>query len=315
MPLPTQVDYFDTPVQEVKVPEAQEAGVVLLIKREDLNHPYVSGNKWWKLKYNLQEAVDQGHHTLLTFGGAYSNHLYATAAAARELGLNAIGIIRGEEVLPLNPTLAFAQANGMKLHFISRARYRDNAEDGFIREMHDLFGDFYLMPEGGTNALAIKGVREWAHQIKNEVEFDYLCLPVGTGGTLAGLIAGLDGAGEVVGYSVLKNGGFLRATVQEMLNEVPQPFRNWRIETSYDHGGYAKTTPALHTFIRRMKDEFALPLDAVYTGKMMFGILDMLKAGKFKAGSTVLALHTGGLQGNYPNKSSNTSFSFPNPFI
>ncbi|MFO0267455.1 MAG: 1-aminocyclopropane-1-carboxylate deaminase/D-cysteine desulfhydrase, partial [Cyclobacteriaceae bacterium] len=141
------VRYANAPLEEVPLPEAREAGVRVLVKREDLNHPYVSGNKWWKLKYNLQEAVDQGHHTLLTFGGAYSNHLYATAAAARELGLNAIGIIRGEEVLPLNPTLAFAQANGMKLHFISRARYRDNAEDEFIRELHDLFGDFYLIPE------------------------------------------------------------------------------------------------------------------------------------------------------------------------
>ena len=159
------IKYDKTQIQELKSQIFEQSGVRLLIKREDQNHPFVSGNKWWKLKYNLEEAMKAGHTTLLTFGGAYSNHIYATAAAAHELGLKSIGIIRGEETLPLNPTLSFAKASGMQLHYVSREAYRNKTRISFIEQLHNQFGDFYLIPEGGTNELAVKGCTEFANQL------------------------------------------------------------------------------------------------------------------------------------------------------
>ena len=266
----------------------------ILIKREDLNHEYASGNKWWKLKYNLEEATRIGHDTLLTFGGAYSNHIYATAAAAKELGLKSIGIIRGENTLPLNHTLAFAESCGMTLHFVSREKYRNKTTDDFIQQLQNKFGDFYLIPEGGTNELAVKGVAEFGTALINEVDFDYLCLPVGTGGTMAGIVKALAGRKKIVGFSVLKGGGFLSAEVKKW---TADSFSNWNIEQDYHFGGYAKTTNELIKFISEFEKQHQLPLDQVYTAKMMFGILDLIQKGYFKRGSTILALHTGGLQG------------------
>lgn len=273
-------------------------GIKLLVKREDQNHPFISGNKWWKLKYNLEAAQQQGYKTLLTFGGAYSNHIYATAAAAYELGLKSIGVIRGEETLPLNATLAFAKSGGMQLHYISREAYRQKTEEGFMKNLHDRFGDFYLIPEGGTNELAIKGCVEFAQQLQHEAAFDYMCLPVGTGGTMAGVIAGMNAQTQVVGISVLKNGEFLADEVKNHLkNFSDRVYGNWRIETSYHHGGYAKTNAQLFAFMDEMNVNHNLPLDPVYTAKLMWAVLDMIEKEKFTPGSNVLMLHTGGLQG------------------
>lgn len=292
----TTLSYNITPVIELKSAIFEEAGVRVLVKREDLNHPFISGNKWWKLKYNLQEAVRHGHDTLLTFGGAYSNHIFATAAAAKELGLKSIGIIRGEETLPLNHTLAFAKSCGMKLHYVSREAYRKKTEPEFIVQFHHQFGNFYLIPEGGTNDLAIKGCAEFATQLSQEIDFDYLCLPVGTGGTMAGLIQGLDSSKKIIGFSSLKGGAFL---VEEIKRMISQENNNWRINADYHFGGYAKTTTQLKNFIDEIKNNHQLPLDIVYTGKMVYGILDLITKDYFKRGSTLMILHTGGLQGNH----------------
>jgi 1-aminocyclopropane-1-carboxylate deaminase len=290
--------YTKTPVVEISTPRIVRAGIKLFIKREDQNHSYISGNKWWKLKYNLQAAQQQKHNTMLTFGGAYSNHIYATAAAADELGLKSIGIIRGEETLPLNATLAFAKSRGMQLHYISREAYRNKHSTEFIQSLSDRFGKFYLIPEGGTNELAVKGVAEFAQQLQHEISFDYVCLPVGTGGTIAGLIAGMNEQTQVVGISVLKNGEFLVDDVKNHLkNFSDRVYGNWRIETSYHHGGYAKTNPQLSEFIHTMNQQHQLPLDPVYTAKLMWGVMDMIEKEKFTPGSNVLMLHTGGLQG------------------
>lgn len=283
--------YTFTPVQEVQNPVFENAGVRVFVKREDLNHAFVSGNKWWKLKYNLEEAVRQGHATLLTFGGAYSNHIYATAAAAHELGLKSIGIIRGEETLPLNSTLSFAKSCGMKLHYVSRELYRKKNEATFINNLHARFGDFYMIPEGGTNSLAVKGVTEFAKSLGNE--FDYLCCAVGTGGTMAGLIEGIPNEKEVTGFSVLKGGEFLNEDVRDLIHNSSG---NWKIITDYHFGGYAKTTPALLDFIQQFESTQKIKLDPVYTGKLVFGITELVKKKYFKAGSTVLILHSGGLQ-------------------
>jgi 1-aminocyclopropane-1-carboxylate deaminase len=290
--------YNATPIQELTSDLLSKQRVRLLIKREDLNHPSVSGNKWWKLKYNLEEAMHLGHETLLTFGGAYSNHIFATAAAGKELRLKTIGIIRGEETLPLNHTLAFAESCGMKLHYVSREAYRKKSEPDFIKQLHNQFGDFYLIPEGGTNELAVKGCAEFATQLNQEVDFDYVCLPVGTGGTMAGIISGIRPSAEVIGFSVLKGGEFLREEITVLLqNFSEQDYGKWQMETSYHQGGYGKSTPALNDFIAQMKREHDLPLDFVYTAKMVMGVFDLISKGRFERGSTILLLHTGGLQG------------------
>jgi 1-aminocyclopropane-1-carboxylate deaminase len=291
--------YSDTPIQEIHDGILDKAGIRLLVKREDLNHPFVSGNKWWKLKYNLTEAIN-ADKIIVTFGGAYSNHIFATAAAAQECRLASIGIIRGERVEPLNHTLSFAERHGMKLHFVSRETYRAKHEQSFIDSLKKTFGEFFLIPEGGTNSLAIKGCEEFAKEKLLSLEFDTLMLPVGTGGTIAGILSAFAGAKEVLGVSVLKNGGFLTGEIETLIQDYSgKRYGNWSVLTSYDHGGYAKITKELLDLVSAMKTKHSLPLDTVYTGKLMWAALKEAERGRFSRGSTVLALHTGGLQGNY----------------
>jgi 1-aminocyclopropane-1-carboxylate deaminase len=288
-----QLSYQYTPTVTLQNPLFDGMRVKFLVKREDLNHPSVSGNKWWKLKYNLEEARRENKKTLLTFGGAFSNHIYATAAAAAELGFESIGIIRGELAKPLNDTLAFAQQKGMHLHYISRDEFRSKTEIDFVEKLRKKFGDFYLIPEGGTNELAVKGCAELAAQLQGEIDFDYLCLPVGTGGTMGGMIAGLKGDKEVIGFSTLKGGDFLKREVARYVNSEIK----WQIETDYHFGGYGKINQTLRNFILSFEKEYDVPLDPVYNGKAMFGVMDLLEKGFFKKGSKILFLHTGGLQG------------------
>jgi 1-aminocyclopropane-1-carboxylate deaminase len=291
--------YNPTPVQAVQNELTNSAEIRLFLKREDLNHPFVSGNKWWKLKYNLEEAKKLGHSRLLTFGGAFSNHIYATAAASNELVFESIGIIRGEETLPLNHTLSFAKTMGMTLNFVSRETYRKKAEQKFIDDLHSRFGDFYLIPEGGSNQLALKGCAEFGKQLTEELDFDYVCLPVGTGATMAGIIAGVGNAKKVMGFSALKGGDFLVADVKANLKAyTPTDFSNWEIMTDFHFGGYAKTTSQLLDFKKSFEMKYDISLDHVYTAKMMAGVFDLIEKGYFEKGSTILAIHTGGLQGN-----------------
>lgn len=281
-------------LQEVEDELLKTKKLKLFIKREDLLHPTVSGNKWRKLKYNLQEAKRLNQDTMLTFGGAYSNHIYATAAAAHEADMDSIGIIRGERVEPLNPTLSFAEEQGMKLHFASRSVYREKHKPWFLNKLRDEYGDFFLIPEGGSNTLAVKGCAEIPKEI--EVDYDYLCTPVGTGGTIAGLIVGAEGKGNVLGLSALK-GDFLTNDVQELLAQSGVSFDNWTINTDYHFGGYAKIDADLVEFIKKFKQQHGIMLDPIYTGKMLFGIFDLIRKEFFKKGQVIIALHTGGLQG------------------
>jgi 1-aminocyclopropane-1-carboxylate deaminase len=292
------LSYQHTPVFELNDRLSEAAGVRVLIKREDLNHGDVSGNKWWKLKYNLVEALRLKHNTLLTFGGAYSNHIYATAAAAKELGLQSIGIIRGQETFPLNPTLTFARACGMQLHYISRHAYRHKTEDQFMIDLQEQFGVFYPIPEGGTNELALKGCEEFAKNILSDIAFDCVCLAVGTGGTLAGIARGLGIQSKVIGISSLKGGEFLEGEIRTLLKDrAESTISHWNIETAYHFGGYGKRTKELEDFMQRQWQLHRVPLDPVYTAKMMYGVWDMVRKGLFERGSTILVLHTGGLQG------------------
>ncbi len=285
------LSYRATPFQEIHDSILARAGVRLVVKREDLNHPFVSGNKWWKLKYNLANAIERGEKTILTFGGAYSNHIYALSAAANELGLQSIGIVRGEEALPINDTLFFAQQMGMRLHYISRQDYRQKAKTLFIEKLKRQFGEFYLIPEGGSNELAVRGVQEFISAL--EVQADYICCPVGTGGTIAGIIRGLNDEKKAVGFAALKGGSFLN---EEVANFVKQENTNWELVTEYHFGGYAKYTSALLEFMNDFTERHQVPLDYIYTGKMMFGIFDLASRGFFKKGSTIIAIHTGGIR-------------------
>lgn len=296
--------YSSTPVQEIHSSLLEKAGIRLLVKREDLNHHNFTGNKWWKLKYNLEEALRQNKQTVLTFGGAFSNHIYSTAAAANENNLTSVGIIRGEETLPLNSTLSFARQNGMRLYYVSREKYRLKHTEDIIGELKAKFGNFYLIPEGGTNMHAVKGCAEFAEKEISSIRFDHLMLPVGTGGTAAGIISAFKGLKNIIGVSVLKNGEFLSGEITKLVHEFcGRSFGNWSLLTSYHHGGYAKITKALLDFVRAMKEKHDLPLDTVYTGKLMWAVIREIEQGSFNRGSTVLALHTGGLQGNYINES------------
>ncbi len=289
--------YIETPITEIKAEAADNLGIRIFVKHEYKNHPLVFGNKWWKLKYNLEEAGRRGHRSLLTFGGAYSNHIYAVAAAAKGLGFKSIGIIRGEEILPLNETLDFAKSRGMKLHFVSREAYRKKTETRFVESLEKQYGAFYLIPEGGTNLLAVKGCAEYAREKLLPIEFDYLCLPVGTGGTMAGIVAGLNEKRSVIGFSVLKDGDFLRDEIKNLTKDYSgKEFPNWHIETDFHFGGYAKKTPELEQFILTMQQQHGLLLDRVYTAKMVAGVFELIKRNYFREGSKLLLLHTGGLR-------------------
>ncbi len=293
------IHYQETPIVEIHDKLVERAGVRLLVKREDLNHTRVSGNKWWKLKYNLKYAIENSFDSIITFGGAFSNHIYATAAAANEIGLKSVGIIRGEKIEPLNHTLEFAQRQKMQLDFVSRNDYRKKNEPEFLNRLNDRFGNCYIIPEGGTNFPALQGCEEFAREKIAPVEFNVLALPVGTGGTMAGLIRGLQGKKEILGVSVLK-GEFLHSEIQQLLENSSDPsYGNWSVLTSYHHGGYARSTKELLDFVGAMKQKHELPLDPVYTGKLMWALWKEIEAGRFPRGTTVLALHTGGMQGRY----------------
>lgn len=264
----------------------------LFLKREDLLHPFVSGNKFRKLKYNLTAAQEQNRDTLLTFGGAFSNHIVAVAAAGKELGLKTIGIIRGKELgvkISENPTLFFAQDCGMHLHFVSREDYKAKDRTEFINNLKKKFGDFYLLPEGGTNEMAVKGCAEILSAENNS--YNYICVPVGTGGTMAGLVKASKADQKVLGFSALK-GTFQSSEIEKYTSK-----KNYEITDSYCFGGYGKIDATLVRFINEFKRKTGIPLDPVYTGKMMFGIMDLLKNGYFRENSRIFAIHTGGLQG------------------
>jgi 1-aminocyclopropane-1-carboxylate deaminase/D-cysteine desulfhydrase-like pyridoxal-dependent ACC family enzyme len=293
------LDYLETPLQELHYPSVEKAGLRVLIKREDLNHPSVSGNKWWKLKYNIVAAHSTDHKTILTFGGAFSNHIFATSAAAKELGLRSIGVIRGENHEPLNDTLRQAADNGMQLHYVTRDDYRQKSKKETIDRLHEKYGEFYLIPEGGSNREAVKGCDEFAQTVLSKITCDYICLPVGTGGTIAGIISAFYGNKKIIGVPVLKNGKFLADEIQTQMKAFSREvYSNWSLLTDYHHGGYAKVTPSLLTFIAEMNRLYNLPLDRVYTGKLVWAIMREIESGNFPRGSTILLLHTGGLQGS-----------------
>lgn len=265
----------------------------LWIKREDLLHPLVSGNKFRKLKYNLFEAMSTGTKTILTFGGAHSNHIAATAVAAEKFGFKSIGVIRGEELennkKKWSPTLNLAASCEMQFHFVNREVYREKDSEEFKIKLREKFGDFYLLPEGGTNDLAIKGCEEIV--TPEDKVFDHIAVSAGTGGTLAGIINSSYEHQRVLGFPALKSDHF-QDEVESMVSKM-----NWELQTDFHFGGYAKVDARLIEFMNNFRKKYGILLDPVYTGKLVFGIFELIKSSYFPERSRILLIHTGGLQG------------------
>jgi 1-aminocyclopropane-1-carboxylate deaminase/D-cysteine desulfhydrase-like pyridoxal-dependent ACC family enzyme len=272
------------------------SGVTLNLLRLDTVHEHVSGNKWWKLKYNLEAAAKLDSKAILTFGGAFSNHIAATAAACQSAGLRSIGVIRGEPTSPLNATLAFAVSCGMQLHFVSRADYKEKTSATFIAKLAEQFGAFHLVPEGGANVLGVTGCKEILQNVPSD--YDAICCAMGTGTTVAGISAGLSEGIALHGFPVFKGGDYLAEEVGKWRAELKADnAENLTLHCDYHFGGYARIKPELVAFIQRFYAETGIQLDPIYTGKMLFGLCDLIQNNHFKAGTKILAIHTGGLQG------------------
>lgn len=276
------------PNQALSLPVFEKMGVQVFVKREDLLHAEVSGNKFRKLKYNLQQAQKEGCDGLLTFGGAFSNHLAATAAAAHACGFQSVGVVRGDELAhkPLNPTLAYCQSKGMQLHFVSRELYKQK-EKG-IERLLEKYPSFYILPEGGSNPWAVQGCSEILND--RDALFDTLAVAVGTGGTMAGLIQSAMPQQEVVGYQVVDDVA------------IPQQIRTfvghnrWTLDPTHKTVGYAKTPPELVGFAIEVANQSGIVLDPLYTGPMLWRMVQQLKSNTWTHGNRILVIHTGGLQ-------------------
>ena len=283
---------YKAEIQEIDLSTFTNQDLKLSILREDLIHPEISGNKFRKLKYNLLEAKKLGFNQLLTFGGAFSNHIAATAAAGKLHGFKTIGLIRGEELkdkIDTNATLRFAKNCGMELHFISREAYREKNNSLFIEDLKNKFPSTYVVPEGGTNDLAINGCKEILFDQCDE--FNFIASAIGTGGTIAGLIEASKPHQHLLGFPSLK-GDFLQKEVENLTKK-----RNFTIFNEYHFGAYGKVNEELINFVNYFKKTTQIQLDPIYTGKMVFGVLQLIKNHYFSDSSKILMIHTGGLQG------------------
>ncbi|MGI5505122.1 1-aminocyclopropane-1-carboxylate deaminase/D-cysteine desulfhydrase [Lentzea sp. CA-135723] len=288
-----------SPLEELNDERASRNGVRLFLKRDDLIHPELVGNKWRKLRLNLAAAREQGHTRLLTFGGAYSNHIAAMAAAGHHFGLDTVGVIRGEPHVPLNDVLAFAAGRGMELTYLDRSTYRRKTDAEVLDRFRAEFGDFYLVPEGGSNALAVQGCAEVPAEIA--IEFDAICCACGTGGTLAGIAGGLLANQRAVGFSALKGGDFLAGDVERLQREAfGVASSNWTVRTEFHFGGFAKRPRELDAFIDDFEARHGLRLEWVYVAKMMYGVFALIERGFFARGERIVAVVTGASQSFEP---------------
>lgn len=279
------------------LPILKEKEVELYIKREDLLHPFISGNKYRKLKYNLQEAKSNNNDCLLTFGGAYSNHILATAVAGKEYGFKTVGVIRGEELgvdvektFSQNATLKKAHQFGMEFLFVTRDEYQQKKEKSFLESLKVKYPNSYIVPEGGTNELAIKGCEEILSA--DDIEFTHIACAMGTGGTVTGIVNSSNSNQKILVFPALK-GKWIK---DEIASLAPNK-QNWELISEYHFGGYGKVKEELIVWINQFKKQTSIPLDPIYTGKMMYGLLAKVAADFFKKGSKILVIHTGGLQG------------------
>ncbi len=287
---------FQANIEPFKHPLLIEHNISLHIKRDDALHGVVSGNKLYKLALNLEHFKHHNKKTLITFGGAYSNHLHATAFMGKELGIQTVGIIRGEQLLPLNPTLKDCTNWGMTLEPVSRKIYKEKESSGEIQAIIKKYEDPYVIPEGGANLLGIKGCETILEGV-NQAEYDVIVLACGTGTTLAGLISASLPHIQLIGMAVLKGARWMQQEVNSYLNLLSCTKSNWQINQNYHFSGYGKVNAELERFVKQMEENYQLELEPIYTGKAFYGLLDLIKAGKIEKNTRVLFIHTGGLQG------------------
>lgn len=286
---------INSPLQPITSALLKRHNITLDIKRDDLIHPLISGNKWRKLKYNLINAQQQGISKLLSFGGAYSNHIHALAAAGHAFNFETIGLIRGEADSE-NPTIIDAKQNGMTINYLSRLEYRKRHDPSYLLQLQQQFPDALLIPEGGTNVAALKGVGEILTELADHNP-DFIITPCGSGGTTAGLIAASPPHTKVISIPVLKKASYLIEEINNLVTDVGIKNNNWSFIEGYHGGGYAKIPPELVEFIKQFTQQTAIEIEPIYSGKMFFALDDLIKQGYFPAGSRIVALHTGGLQG------------------
>jgi 1-aminocyclopropane-1-carboxylate deaminase len=288
---------FDTSkasIEELHDDLFKEKQVRVSVLRLDKIHPLVSGNKLFKLHYFLQEAAASSHKTILTFGGAFSNHLAATAFACRALHLKSIGIVRGEKPRQLSHTLQQCLQDGMQLQYITRQEYAEKDSPAFLNRLAETYGQCMVVPEGGYHPQGAKGAALIMDLIKDN-SYTHICTATGTATTLAGILMAAQSGQVVMSFPVLKGITDNKMRIEQL---TASDFENLAILNNYHFGGYAKKTAPLIKFMNQCWLQYALPLDFVYTAKMFFGVIDNIKNDTFTKGSKILCLHTGGLQGN-----------------
>ncbi|WP_417222520.1 1-aminocyclopropane-1-carboxylate deaminase/D-cysteine desulfhydrase [Amphritea sp.] len=285
------------PVETIELPEFKQAGVQLDLLRLDLVHPLISGNKWFKLKYALQAVKSSACQRVLSFGGAWSNHIHALAYAGFEQGIETVGVIRGERPAVLSQTLIDAERWGMQLVFVSRLEYRDKDNAVFLSRLAEKYGEFHCLPEGGSGEWVIAGCLEII-SLFDAANYDLICCPCGTGGTLAGLIAGKPVGVSLLGVSALKGGEFLYHDIRGLLARagIVDP-EGWSLQLDCHEGGYAKVSARLAVAMQRFSQCSGVELEPVYTGKALLALLQKLEQGGFAPGDRVMLIHTGGMQG------------------
>lgn len=286
-----------SPLQVINHPLFARHNVQVLIKRDDLIHPIISGNKWRKLKYNIEAALTHHYDGIISFGGAYSNHIHALAFACWQQKINCLGIIRGEAHYHTNFTLSWAQHWGMKLQFVDRKTYRLRQQTTYLSELKQQYKNHLIVPEGGSNALAIKGMAEVITELNQQCSFDSLLTPVGSGGTLAGLITADKNQHQLMGIGVLKGCNYLEDDIKALLPATAKDFTNWQLFDSFHRGGYAKFSSQDALRILEFSQQSNIDFEPVYSGKMILALFDLLESGFFSAKQRIVLLHTGGLQG------------------
>lgn len=277
----------------IQHPLLTDRNIKLGILRDDLLHPGISGNKWRKLKYNILEASEKNHHQIVTVGGSHSNHIAAVAEAGKVFGFNTIGLIRGYEAYRNNPTLMKAAEAGMDIRFLDKASF-SKIDEAYLSGLKNEIGDFFFVPMGGANSNGERGCREIMQEIP--LETTHVCVPCGTGSTLAGILNGNSNKANFLGFPVMKNGNFLK---QEIKSQLIHPSETeFDLALDYHFNGFGKMNQELASFIKEFSNNQSIALDGVYNGKMMFGIFDLIKSGKILPNSVITAIHTGGVQGN-----------------
>ena len=292
MPKPFEINENNY-IQQINSPFLKKRNIYLGVKRDDLLHPLISGNKWRKLKYNLAHMRKLNKTELLTFGGAFSNHIHACAAATKEFNIKTHAIIHGPELDDNNPTIQFAKQCGMQLHVVNRMEYRLRQDEQYIAKLQARFPNAFILPEGGTNEYALLGCKELVDSLPAH---DYLICPTGSGGTLAGLIEGSKLSTQVIGIAVLKQAEYLVNDIKKLSNKAKNQ-NNWQLLTEHHDGGYGKFSSELWAFCQNMEHTYNLPLEPIYSGKMMYALWQLIEQDYFAPGSKIIAVHTGGLQG------------------